>query len=343
MSTVTELIQHQLPVTQVCEALGVSRSTYYRAQQAQPVGTTRPSDELQPRTKPTWALSEEERMFVRNLLNSERFMDQSPYEVYATLLDEGQYYCSIRSMYRVLAENAQVRERRNQLRHPTYTKPQLLATAPNQLWSWDITKLRTPAKWVYYYLYVLLDVFSRYVTGWMVAESESAALAEQLIKESCRRQQIQRDQLTLHADRGAPMIAKTLAQLLIDLGVDKTHSHPHTPNDNPFSEALFKTVKYQPHFPTLFGSVQDARAWGRTFFPWYNQEHHHTGIALLTPADLHFGRANEVVAQRQAVLQAAYEQHPERFLNGPPVAPQPPQAVWINPPKVEDEEPMNLP
>jgi putative transposase len=237
-------------------------------------------------------------------------------------------------MYRILAENDEVRERRNQLRHPNYSKPELLATGPNQLWSWDITKLLGPSKWTYYYLYVILDVFSRYVVGWMIAECESATLAEELIAETCARQGIQPDQLTIHADRGSSMTSKSVAFLLADLGVTKTHSRPHVSNDNPYSEAQFKTLKYRPDYPSRFGCQADARAWANIFFTWYNQEHHHSGLALLTPADVHYHRTQAVLQKRQSVLQAAYQKNPERFVKGLPLPPQLPQAVWINPPNV---------
>ena len=266
------------------------------------------------------------------MLNSERFQDCAPREVYATLLDEEQYLCSWRTMYRILKERNQVRERRNQLCHPTYTKPELLATDANQLWSWDLTKLRGPAKWTYYYLYTILDVFSRYVVGWLIAESESAMLAKQLISETCTKQGIEPDQLTLHADRGSSMTSKTVALLLADLGVTKTHSRPHVSNDNPYSESQFKTMKYRPAYPDRFGSIQDARAWARSFFHWYNQEHHHTGLGLLTPATVHYGEAQSVIDQRQQVLRAAYAAHPERFVHGEPKPPALPTEVWINRP-----------
>ena len=236
-------------------------------------------------------------------------------------------------MYRILAAQDEVRERRNQLRHPRYAAPELLARRPNELWSWDITKLLGPAKWTYFYLYVMLDVFSRYVVGWMVAHRESATLAERFIRETCVRQGIDRGQLTIHADRGAAMTSKPVAFLLADLGVTKTHARPHVSNDNPFSEAQFKTLKYRPAFPPRFGSIQDARAHCHVFFPWYNTEHHHVGLGLLTPADVHHGQAEQRVAARATVLAAAYAAHPERFPAG---APQPralPGEVWINPPK----------
>ena len=235
-------------------------------------------------------------------------------------------------MYRILADNNEVRERRDQRNHPNYAKPELLATKPNQLWSWDITKLLGPAKWSYYYLYVILDVFSRYVVGWLIAPRETAALAEQLIADSLTKQGIKADQLTLHADRGSSMRSKPVALLLADLGVTKTHSRPYTSNDNPFSEAQFKTLKYRPDYPKRFGSQADARAWARAFFDWYNNDHHHTALALMTPATVHYGRADKLSQHRQLVLTQAYDHHPERFVNGPPSPPRLPEAVWINPP-----------
>ena len=279
------------------------------------------------------ALPPTEKAEVRQVLNSERFADQPPREVYATLLDEGKYLCSWRTMYRILDENQEVRERRNQLRHPQYTKPELLATQPNQLWSWDITKLLGPTKWTYYYLYNILDVFSRYSVGWMIAEREAATLAKELIAATCVRQNIQPGQLTIHADRGSSMTSKPVALLMADLGVTKTHSRPHVSNDNPFSESQFKTFKYRPDFPERFGCQQDARLWATEFFRWYNYEHHHSAIALLTPADVHFGRAQTILEQRLQVLHAAYLKNPERFVKGRSRPPQLPPAVWINPPQ----------
>jgi putative transposase len=275
---------------------------------------------------------------VREVLNSPRFQDCAPREVYATLLDEQTYLCSWRSMYRILAATHEVRERRDQLRRPTYTKPELLATRPRELWSWDITKLKGPSKWTYYYLYVILDVFSRYVVGWMISERETAELAEAFIAETCAKEGIAPDQLTLHADRGSAMTSKSVAQLLADLGVTKTHSRPHVSNDNPFSEAQFKTLKYRPGFPDQFGSLVDARAWARPFFQWYNHEHHHSGIGLLTPATVHCGQAGETIAARQQVLEAAYQAHPQRFVRGTPRPPALPAAVWINPPPARQPE-----
>jgi putative transposase len=319
-----EAFGKSIGVLAACAALIVPRSSLYRAR-------TKRAERAIPKISAR-ALSQVEKIKVRQELNSERFQDRSPREVYATLMDEGHYLCSWRSMYRILDKNHEVRERRDQLRHPSYVKPELLATAPKQLWSWDITKLLGPSKWTYFYLYVILDVYSRYVVGWMIAERESAALAEELISQTCARQGIQRGQLTVHADRGSAMTSKPVALLLADLGVTKTHSRPQVSHDNPYSEAQFKTMKYRPDDPTRFGCLQDARAWAAEFFAWYNREHHHTGLALLTPADVHFHRAEGVLQKRQAVLQAAYEKTPERFVKGAPCPSQLPKAVWINPP-----------
>jgi putative transposase len=270
---------------------------------------------------------------VLTTLHEERHVDLAPAEVYATLLDERrEYLCSVRTMYRVLAAAGEGRARRDQLVHPAYTKPELLATAPNQVWSWDITKLLGPATWTYFYLYVVLDIFSRYVVGWMVAERENAAHARRLIVETCAKHGVGPGTLTLHQDRGAPMRAKTFAQTLADLGVTKTHSRPHVSDDNPFSEAQFKTLKYRPDFPGRFAGLPHSLAWCRAFFPWYNDAHRHDALGLLTPADVHFGRAPAVLAARQRVLDAAYAAHPERFVGRPPTAGEPPKEAWINKP-----------
>lgn len=311
---------------QACEALGVARSTLYRRRRP-PTSTVSAR-----RPRPHRALAESERERVLDTLHAERFADKAPATVWATLLDEGIYFCSIRTMYRILAANDEVRERRNQLRHPVYQKPELLAEASNQVWSWDITKLRGPVKWTYYYLYVLLDIFSRYVTGWMLAERESGALAKQLIKESCAKQSIVPGELTLHADRGSSMRSKSVALLLADLGVTKTHSRPHVSNDNPYSESQFKTLKYCPQFPRRFGSLEDARAFCRDFFDYYNNEHRHSGIGLMTPADVHHGRAEQLTDARRQSLLDAHRAHPERFVHGTPRPPVLPSQAWINPP-----------
>jgi len=325
MATVTE-VGPRCGIAVTCAALRVPRATYYRRRRPQSV---RPPRRPSPR-----ALSADERAAVLSVLHEPRFMDLAPAEVYATLLDEGQYLCSERTMYRILAEHYEVRERRNQLRHPHYAAPELLARRPNELWSWDITKLLGPAKWTYFYLYVMLDVFSRYVVGWMVAHRESATLAERFIAETCVRQSIDPGQLTIHADRGSAMTSKSVALLLADLGVTKTHARPHVSNDNPFSEAQFKTLKYRPMFPERFGSIQDARAHCHSFFAWYNAEHHHSSLGLLTPADVHHGLAEQRVAARATVLSTAYAAHPERFPAGQPHPPARPVEVWINRPKI---------
>jgi putative transposase len=278
-------------------------------------------------------LSASEREEVLQVLHSERFVDAPPAQVHATLLEEGSYLCSPRTMYRLLAESGEVRERRDQLQHPRYARPELVATAPKQVWSWDITKLKGPSKLVYFYLYVILDIFSRYVVGWMIAEAENAGLAERLIEQSCLKQGIAPDQLTLHADRGSPMISKTVAQLLAELGIDKSHGRPRISNDNPFSEALFKTAKYRPAMPERFAAVSHAREVFRGVFDWYNNQHHHSGITYLTPAVVHHGRADEILGRRHRARMAAYLAHPDRFVNGPPQRESLPTQVWINPPE----------
>ena len=313
-----------LGLTVALLALGLSRATYYRRGQARPAAVKKPS----PR-----ALSSAERVTVLEVLHEPRFVDLAPAQVYATLLDETRYLCSERTMYRVLSDNHEVRERRDQLRHPKYAAPELLATAPNQVWSWDITKLLGPTKWSYFYLYVIIDVFSRYVVGWLVADGESAALANKLIAQTYARQNIKPGELTLHADRGSSMKSKPVAFLLADLGVTKTHSRPHTSDDNPFSEAHFKTLKYRPDFPERFGCIEDSRAHCRDFFPWYNTEHHHSGIALHTPHVVHHGLVPLRDTQRQNALLEAFQAHPERFPGGLPRPPQLAPAVWINKPK----------
>ncbi len=319
-------IAPRVGVAPACAALGVAPATFYRRRKPRAAApTARPSP---PRTLPP-----AERTAVLDVLHEPRFVDLAPAQVYATLLDEQRYLCSERTMYRILAENQEVRERRNQRRHPGYAAPQLPATAPNQLWSWDITKLRGPAKWTWFHLYVILDVFSRYVVGWMVAHRETAALAEKLIRETCLRQGIAPGQLTVHADRGSSMTSRPVALLLADLGVTKSHSRPCVSDDNPFSEAQFKTLKYRPQFPDRFGSILDARAFCQSFFPWYNTRHRHSGIGLLTPHDVHYGLADQRIADRSNVLAAAWAAHPERFVRGRPQPPPCPTEVWINPPR----------
>ena len=311
-----------------CAALGLSRATIQRrrALLAKPAAA-RPSRRLPPRT-----LNVTQQQTVLDLLHEPRFSDQAPAEIFATLLDENTYHCSIRTMYRILGRNAEVRERRAQLRHPAYQKPELLAERPNEVWSWDITKLMGPAKWSYFYLYVIIDIFSRRVVGWCIADTEAASLFHPLFDEAITNHQVPAGQLTLHADRGGPMKAKATALLLADLGVTKSHSRPYTSNDNPFSEAHFKTLKYQPQFPKRFGCIEDAKSFCRGFFTWYNQDHHHAGIGLMTPDQVHYGHADRVYAARQTTLDHAFRQYPERFVNKPPTPPAKPIAAWINPP-----------
>jgi len=326
MAAVEEL-SSVVGVRRACEHLSIPRSGVYRRRRRRlsppSVAAARASARR---------LKDEEKSTILACLHEERFQDCSPAQVYASLLDDGQYHCSIRTMYRLLEAEGESRERRDQLVHPPYRKPELLATGPNQLWSWDITKLQGPVKWSYFYLYVILDVFSRYVTGWMVAYRETAGLARQLIEHSCRKQNIAPGQLTIHADRGSAMTSKSLALLLADLGVVRTHSRPHVSDDNPFSEAHFKTMKYRPDYPDRFGSIQDARGFCHGFFPWYNHQHHHSGLHLLTPAAVHYQQSDQLILQRQAVLDVAYAAHPERFVRRPPKHPSLPDAVWINPP-----------
>ena len=310
-------------VSAACEALGVARATFYRRRRPK-------TGQRQPRPAPARALGEAERTEVFRVLCSPRFTDRAPAEVYATLLDEGVYLCSERTMYRILAENRAVRERRAQRSHPNHPKPEIVARAPNEVWSWDITRLLGPEKWQYFYLYVILDIFSRYVTGWMVADRETAGLGGRLIEETCLKQGVQPRVLTLHSDRGSPMTAKCTAQLLADLGVTQSLSRPRISNDNPYSEAHFKTVKYHPGFPGRFADIEEAKDFCRRFFPWYNLEHRHGGIGLLTPGQVHLGCAPEVIRQRQDVLAAAYAARPERFVAGPPRAAELKAEVWIN-------------
>ena len=314
----------------LCAVIGLPRATFYRR--------AHPRHGPPRRRRHPRGLTAAERAQVLAVLHEPRFADLAPAEVYATLLDEGRHLCSERTMYRVLAENREARERRNQLRHPNHSVPEVHATKPNQLYSWDITKLHGPAKWTYFYLYVILDVYSRYVVGWMVAHRESAGLAEKLIAQTCERQGIRPNELTIHADRGTSMTSKAVAFLLADLGVTKTHSRPHVSNDNPFSEAAFKTLKYRPNFPARFGSIVDARGFCGDFFRWYNQEHHHAALGLLTPHDVHHGLAPQRLAARASVLEAAYRVHPERFVKGAPIVASLPGDVWINKPATTTQE-----
>ena len=327
MTATLEVMPITGPVA-VLMALGLSTATFYRRRQPKPPP---------PRRKPpARALSLVERQSIIDVLHEDRFVDLPPAEVTATLLGEGRHLCSERTMYRILDANHEVKERRNQLVHPVRAKPELIATGPNQVWSWDITKLLTFAKLVYLCLYVIIDIFSRYVVGWLLAKNESAVLAKQLVDDTVRKYDVAPKVLTLHADRGAPMRSKLLAQLLADLEVGKSFNRPHTSNDNPFSESHFKTLKYHRGFPGKFQDVDDGRGFCAPFFDWYNNNHHHSGIALLTPADVHFGRAHDVLRMRHDVKMAHYRQYPERHVNGPPRMEVLPPAVYINPPSTTD-------
>lgn len=323
----TITLKETVGVQAACSALGLPRATYYRHVDPKP----RPAPD---RPRPPLALEPQERQAVIDILHSERFVDASPRQIWATLLDDEQHHlCSVSTMYRILEAEGELRERRNQRRHPVYKKPELVATAPNQVWTWDITKLKGPVKWTYYYLYVILDLYSRLAVGWMLASRESATLAQRLIAETVSKQGLGPDQLTLHADRGSSMTAKTLALKLADLGLSKSHSRPYTSNDNPFSEAQFKTLKYRPAFPERFGSLEDARAYAAAFFTWYNTQHRHSSLALLTPADVHYGRAEHILNQRAVVLRDAFAANPQRFKGRVPSPGKLPDSVWINPPE----------
>jgi len=314
-----------------CRALGAAPATIYRRRRPPASPPSRP------RPRPARALTEAERQAVLDVLHSERFVDASPAQVYATLLDEGRYLASERTMYRLLAQaHGGVRERRDQLSHPAYAKPELLARRPNELWSWDVSKLKGPATWSWFYLYVILDVFSRYAVAWTVQERETAQIASALIAQAVEQQRIEEGTLTVHADRGPAQRSKPVAFLLADLGITKTHSRPYTSTDNPYSEAQFKTLKYRPEFPPRFGSLLEARVFCRGFFRWYNGEHRHCGIGLMTPAAVHHGHAAELHAKRADVLAEAYTRTPERFVRKPPMPPALPTAAWINKPTIEE-------
>jgi putative transposase len=330
---VTASLAEEVNVRQACSALAVPRASFYRWQDYEDESCC---EHRRPRSP--LALSGKEETDVLEMLHAERFVDRAPQEIYNALLDEGNYLCSVRTMYRILEKNDEVRERRNQLSHPHYEVPEMLAERANEVWSWDITKLRGPVKWTYFYLYVILDIFSRYVVGWMVAHRELASLAEKLIDQTSKKQNIQPGQLTIHADRGSSMTSKQVAFLMADLGITKSHSRPHVSNDNPYSESQFKTMKYRPEFPDRFGSIEDARSFCQNFFTWYNNEHYHSGIGFLTPEDVHYGRSEQIIKERQAVLLTAYEKHPERFKGKMPVPGALPTAVWINKPAPEKSD-----
>jgi len=343
MATLDQAVATLTPAVgtvRACQAVGQPRASWYRRhrQSPSPPRPPRPVPAPQPR-----ALQAAERQQVLEVLHEERFCDLAPASVYATLLDEGTYLCSQATMYRLLRQRGETGDRRRHATHPPTVKPELLATAPNQCWSWDITKLAGPVKWTWFYLYVILDIYSRYVVGWMVAAREAASLAERLLADTIAKQQVEAGQLTIHADRGTSMTSKPVALLLADLGVTKSHSRPHVSDDNPYSEAQFKTLKHHPTFPDRFGSIQDARVFCQGFFGWYNVEHRHAGIGLLTPADVHYGRAGQIITARAAVLDGAYAAHPERFVGKPPQPPRLPDQVWINKPIDPSEPPQQFP
>jgi putative transposase len=318
-----------------CQAVGAAQAGYYRRHRTSP--TPPPATPVPHRDRPQpRALTTPERHAILDVLHCERFVDLAPAQVWATLLDEGSYLGSISTFYRLLRQAGETRERRRQATHPPSVKPELVAIAPNEVWSWDITKLHGPAKWTYYYLYVILDIYSRYAVGWMITHRESAALAEVLIRQTATKQSISAGQLTIHADRGSSMTSKPVAFLLADLGITQSHSRPHVSDDNPFSEAQFKTFKYRPDFPGQFASIEAARQHCQIFFPWYNDEHRHSGLGLHTPADVHYATATEIRQQRGIVLTAAYHAHPERFVRKPPEPPALPTSSWINPPNQKE-------
>jgi len=315
-----------------CDALQVSRATFYRHMNPD-------KSCIKKRPKPPLALNSQERKMVIDILHSNRFYDLSPSQVFAQLLDEGRYVCSVRTMYRILHDmHGDVKERRRHVIRNHFVKPELLATSPNQVWSWDITKLKGPVKWTYYYLYVILDIFSRYVVGWMIASREYGSLAKNLIEESCVKQNIESEQLIIHSDRGPSMKSKAVALLLSDLGVTKSFNRPNVSNDNPFSEAQFKTLKYNPKFPGRFGSIQDARSFCQQFFNWYNKEHRHSGIGMVTPEQVHYGQAKEVYEKRSQVLLRAYDNNPNRFKHRVPKPYDLPTEAWINKPENDSLE-----
>lgn len=332
-----------------CQQVGYSRASFRRHHVLEPSDPMRPLSRQQrryrarvaertaarprrARRRSSLALTGPERHGVLNAIHDPRFIDRSVPYIHATLLDEGTYHCSISTMYRLLHDVGEVGERRDQATRPPHVKPELCATAPRQVFAWDITKLHGPQKWTYYYLYVILDIYSRYVVGWMVADRESSQLARLLLAETINKERLDPTKLTVHADRGSSMTSKPVAFLLADLGVTKTHSRPHVSDDNPHVESFFKTLKYQPEFPATFANLAEARAFCRIFFDWYNTQHRHSSLALLTPADVHHGHAPARLEQRQSTMDAAYAAHPERFVHGKPKVRQLPVASYINRP-----------
>ena len=313
--------------SKACNGFGIPRSSYYYWKRKKTAKTTDIRCKF-----PGFAYTPVEKDGITKLINSEKYVDKTPYEIYASKLDEGEYLCSVRTMYRILKENNQVKERRDVRRRSNYEKPELLATRQNQIWTWDITKLKSDMKWTYYYLYVMIDIFSRYVVGWMVAYRELASLAEIFIKETTQKQGIVPKQLTIHADNGSSMKSKQVALLLSDLGITKSHSRPYVSNDNPYSESHFKTMKYRPEFPKHFYSMAEAKKFCRLFFNWYNKEHYHSGIGYLTPESVHYGYYDTILENRRQVLLKAYELNPKRLRFKKPNLKNLPKNVWINKP-----------
>ena len=328
--TIAQELAPEIGPLAACEAMGVSRATFYRER--------KPKGPPAPRPTPKRALSEAERLAVLAVCHSEEFIDRPPATIQATLADRGIYLCSTRTMYRVLDAAKEVKERRRQATHPVYVKPELCAKAPNQVWSWDITDLKGPVRGSRYKLYVTIDLFSRLVVGWTLQHREDETIAKEYHRLNFIQHGIRDWELTLHSDRGAAMVSKTVGNLLIDLKVTKSHSRPHVSDDNPYSESQFKTLKYSPGFPERFGSIEDARSFCRTYFQWYNHEHRHSGIGMMTPASVHEGRAETVHAARQVVLDQAFQAHPERFPKGRPKPHALPGPAWINAPKIEEKE-----
>lgn len=325
MEQITQLNhEHNIPVDRLCDALAVPRATYYRRQDT--LSPAKPSP-------PGNAMAAEEKQMVLDIMHSEKFVDKTPYQIFNTLIDDGVYHCSVRSMYRLLETQGESGDRRPQRSHRDAVKPELIATRPNEVWSWDITKLLSVQRLVYFYLYVILDIYSRYVVGWLIAEEESQHIARRLIQETALKQGIQPNHLTLHSDNGPSMKSHTVAQLLDHMGITKTHNRPYTSNDNPFSESQFKTLKYCPDFPGRFPSIKEGELFGRKFFNWYNKEHYHSGLLWLTPESVHYGHAEKVLLQRHETRMRAYHQNPARFRNTPPTLQELPAAVYINPPQ----------
>jgi putative transposase len=322
-------LSERINLSRVLENIGLPRSTYYYWKNQKDISN---SGSRKTKNKPSWSLSNKERQTVLNIMNSEEYCDMSPAQIYHSLLDKDEYFCSIRTMYRILSENNQIKERR-QRRSSNYIKPELLAISPNQVWSWDITKLKSVLKWTYYYLYVILDIYSRYIVGWLLAYRENSDLAKQLIYETCLKQNIARDQLTIHADHGSSMRSKPVAFLLSDLGITKTHSRPYQSNDNPYSESQFKTLKYHPTFPDRFNSIEEARTFCSEFFNWYNNNFYHSGLGYYTPYSVHYGTYGEIYLGREKALEKAFSRTPLRFKNGVPKPKKVPDCVWINKPK----------